>query len=70
LQGVAAVHRQPVLVLAAQVDQEEEEEVIGMIHILQVEPQILEEVVGAVVLIMLPLLVAMAAQDLFLFGIH
>jgi hypothetical protein len=50
--------------------QEEEDEVIGMIQILLEEPQIRAEEEAQLVLVVLPLLVVMAAQDLFLFGIH
>jgi hypothetical protein len=69
LQGVAAATVAD-LALVAQVAQEEEDEVIGMIQILLEEPQIRAEEEAQLVLLMLTLLVVMAAQDLFLFGIH
>ena len=69
--GVAVVvHRDPVLVQVAQVDQEEEEKAIGMMHFLQEELQIPAVEEAQVVPLTVLQLAVMAAQDLFFFGIH
>jgi hypothetical protein len=56
--------------LVAQVEQEEEDEVIGMIQILLEEPQIRVEEEAQLVLLMLTLLAVMVDQVLFFCGIH